>query len=316
MDIDAALNAIGGSGAQLPPPPVASAAETARPSAAQAASAGSMPMLTSSFKDSLLGVLDVLLRMASVSGTGTPVAEQFSAFNPGLTSDPMSVQQALQAVNVVMPQKWGTVASQLSAQQRMDIHKRFLMFGQSLLDDVREMGQAVSALRVVMLRVLPALSELPEDAEVGTSAVLADNYRVFSAVADIMQPEARQAVAAAQSRADTLAEQANTLATRMRKAGLDPAIPAKDSQPSTTNVVLGVVLGLVFIGLIIAAYFAIRKQKGAIVAETQALGGRSARAPASSNFGGVAASAAAHSGVSAARQPYLKFPAMSQWGSS
>ena len=313
MDIDAAISAIA-SDAQLSeydePRPVQAPPPPPQP-------VYDVPQLTSSFRTELLAALDALLRVASVQPSGGAASAQYDAASLNLTADPVAIQRALQHVASVPGQQWAQVVAALSPEQRQDLHRRFLQFGQTLLDDVREVGQAVSVLRIIMLRVLPSLQSLPEDAKFGTSAVLADNYRVFNTVADVMRPEANQTVSASKEKAATLATQVTALTDRMKKAGLDPAVPAKDTALKTTSIILGVLLALTLIGLFIAVYFAAKGHKKAIRADTviQAAGGR-ARFGHDGALGGISASAIGAAPALQAAQPYIKFPPLPQWGGS
>ena len=111
-----------------------------------------VPNVGSSFKDAELAVLDALLRVAAVQVNGVPASEQNADAKPDLSSNPVSVQHALQVISAVPAQHWSQVAAALQPKQREDMHLRFLQFGQALLDDVREMGQGVSALRLIKER--------------------------------------------------------------------------------------------------------------------------------------------------------------------
>ena len=302
MDIDAALNEF--SQPALPASSDANAAAAAAP----APPSNNIPQLMSSFRDAELLVLDGLLRISNVTANGVPASDQFQNMQTNLHGDPVSVQRALQIISGVPPQHWAQVVAALTPAQREELHRRFLTFGQNLLDDVREMGQGVSALRLVMLRVLPALQALPEDAKFGTSAVLTDNYRVFNTVADVMRPETGQSLAAASDKAAALAAQVTSLTDRMRKAGLHPDVPAQDSTLKTTAIVLGVLLALTLIGLGIAIYFASKNHKKMVNAETTiAAGGRAG----TGMLGGVAGGNGTV--TTTAQAPYIKFPPLPQW---
>ena len=284
-----------------------------------------------------MSALDVLVRLARVQqgGGAAAAAEQFQSTASGLQSDPVSVQSALQLVAAVPPQQWAASAAALSPAQRENMHRQILLFAQSLVDDVREMGQGVSALRLVMLRVLPALQGLPEDRQFGTSAVLADQYQVFNTVADLMRPEANAALASAKVKASELASQVGNLAGRMKKAGLNPTAPECDGAQRTTIIALGIVAGLLLVGLCIAVYFAAKHNKRLARSEVAKLGGRSgggghggrvagggsalagapqSAAAAASGFMSAPAAAMIGGGVSGSGNPYIKFPAMPRWG--
>ena len=341
MDIDAALDTIGGPSGQLPPalppmprsampppPPPRSYAQQSEPSSqppsyareAAAAPAG-VPPLQSNFKEPMLQVLDVLLRLAAINrGLDMLPSDQYDGLKSALQPNPVSVQAALQQIAGVPPQQWAQAAAALTVPQREDMHAKFLLYGQSLLDSVREIGQGVSTLRLVMQRVLPALQSLPEDAQYSTSAVLRDHYTVFNTVADLMQPEAKgaanAAVQTASQKAAALAAQVQDLGARMKKAGLDPATPANDSKPQSTTIVLGVLLGIVllaFIGVLVG--WLVERKKNVRSSTVARLGGivkpsqlrMAAPAPALPSSRGV-------SPFQTAPQPYMKFPVMPQWG--
>ena len=301
MDIDAALSAIGSSGKGLPPPlPPLPANKDATSAAAAAPAPSSVPALSSTFKDALVNVLDVLLRVASIQANSGPASEQFTAASVHVQADPVSVQRALQQINSVPPQQWAAAAAALTPEQREDMHRRFLLFAQHILEDVREVGQGVSALRSVMLRVLPALHSLPEDAKFGTSAVLSDNYRVFNTVADVMRPEASNAVAAAKEKVSSLAAQVDTLSARMKKAGLNVNKPNNDTLYKTLTWVFIVLFILAIVAVGVLAYYYRRALRTHIVEKTiEQSGGRAMQ----QTFGG-----------NLRPQTYVRFPTVPQWG--
>ena len=271
---------------------------------------------------------DVVRFLTAVGQTAAPAAgaditDSFRATfgRIELPTDLEKLHGYVAQLNTIPADHLAAVLGGVSAATRTYFHKIVLELSENMKASMPELGEATAVLRLLIIRMMPALANTEESRTFGTQGALQDNYALSDRVAQLIRPdEGNPKLLSLQNVAKEAAEVGNAYAglkghfdsfvTRMKGLGFDTAddtrdrevIKAWESKDRTKVIILSVLLGILFIAVIVLAIVLMKRRGGSggtggsgrNSASTAALGGVAGGGVAG---GGVAGSGVAGSGV-------------------
>lgn len=224
---------------------------------------------------------------AAIDSGGRPDVYQSLVDSRSLPASRAEMGALVTAVHKTDPRQMAAILRTLDPTQRTNLHGYALTLSSQMRESIPELTHANVLLAWLSQGVLPQVSDLPEDRELGTMAAIADdmnkvrafaefarpdsdNPRVLQDQATINQKDAQVRVFASQR--DAMAAQRDALAARLQRLHLstDPAAsPEQDSAcmasitkqqcscPRNASIALGVVCVVLLIAAIVfvALYF-------------------------------------------------------------
>lgn len=246
--------------------------------------------------EAVRNIMKLLLTLASTDADAADVNGSFletlkTIRVPATTAE---VQEALQQLQNVPPEHIAKVLQGLTPEGRQLIHQQALLLSMAVTDAMPDIGQAVTILRLLIYRLLPAMKGQTEDDFFGTSAELLRNYKLVDYVAQISRPDennprfqdlARKAGELNNSN-KAMREQLISCSERMARLGFVLEDEAQDQaaikslQEGSTalrNVLIAIiVLLLVLVIAALVLYLVKRKRTTPVDTEMNKFGGRAA----------------------------------------
>lgn len=243
---------------------------------------------------------DVVRFLTAVGRTATPTSgaditdsfrETFAAV--ALPADAQGLHAYIAQLNTIPGEHLAAVLGAVSAATRQHFHKVVLELSEGMKAAMPEMGEAVSVLRLLIIRLLPAINQMEESRVLETLSAVADNYALSDRVAQLIRPDegnpklqmvAKEAVDVGNAY-KSLKQHFDGFVSRMQTLGFDTddvnkdqeVIKAYERKDRSKVIILSVLLGLVFLAVIILAAILMKRRAGGASAPTvqapPALGG-------------------------------------------
>jgi flagellar basal body-associated protein FliL len=245
---------------------------------------------------------DVVRFLTAVGRTATPTAgaditdsfrETFATVS--LPADAQALHAYIAQLNTIPGEHLSAVLGAVSAATRQHFHKVVLELSEGMKAAMPELGEAVSVLRLLIIRLLPAINHMEESKTLETLSAVADNYALSDRVAQLIRPDegnpklqmvAKEAVEVGNAY-KSLKQNFDSFVSRMQTMGFDTDDVAKDEEvikayerkDRSKVIILSVLLGLVFLAVIILAAILMKRRPGTapvVSTSAPALGGVSA----------------------------------------
>jgi len=245
-------------------------------------------MASSSDADCVLSSEDLLgnvVQLLNVLADARPSADPDGDFLEAMSSHQrpsgsQDIEASLQSLSRVSPQQFASSLGALSGNHREMFHAQAILLASETGKQMPHLSQAVTALRLLMVRILPSLAGQPEDAEIGTTAEISRNYRAVEFLANLAKPEdpalraqtaevvrqaaeSTRALHAAEAYAESLRgklKHAEGLAARPEPKSQPmpqpptspaPACPTPSSSAKTGVIVLAVLVAVLLVALVV-----------------------------------------------------------------
>ena len=143
-----------------------------------------MPQL----EDVLKGLLQYLTAIAKPGATTNDDTFKEALASSKTLTDQRDVEAALHGLANTPPSYWTAVVSQASPRVRSSLHAQILLLGETLSSRVPVYAQTTTLLRLLIYRILPSISSLPEDDQYGTSEELTRHFKSLAFLSGVIQP--------------------------------------------------------------------------------------------------------------------------------
>ena len=134
----------------------------------------------------LLELVKILAASADAQA-GTELPDKLAAVKPPGSVEDM--QKMLQQLASVPPGHYAEVMGSADSSIRENFHRQALLLSMAVNGAMPSLSHEITMLRLVLLRVLPAMKNLPEDNLFGTSAEIGKQYKSVDYVARMARPE-------------------------------------------------------------------------------------------------------------------------------
>lgn len=230
---------------------------------------------------------DVVRFLTAVGRTATPAAgvditdtfrDTFAAV--ALPSDSQALHAYIAQLNAIPGEHLAAVLGAVSAATRQHFHKVVLELSEGTKAAMPELGEAVAILRLLIIRLLPAVSHMDESKTFETLSAVTDNYALSDRVAQLIRPDegnpklqmvAKEAVEVGNAYKG-LKQHFDGFVARMHTLGFDTEDMSKDQEviqawerkDRKKVIIMAVLLGLLFLAVIILAAILIKRRNGAV----------------------------------------------------
>lgn len=222
----------------------------------------SSPPSASSYSNIMKNVVRFLLAVSKSQGND-PTKSEFGAVwaQTPLPNTVAELTSALQRVYAIPSKQLSTVFASIPDEQRQYFHSQCIQLSEAVKEDMPDLSLAAALLRWVMQGGLPALSAFPEDATLGTSAIVKKNYAAVDYTCRVARPDdSNPEIQKLVTQVKQMQEQAKRRSTETPTPACPPAGASK-----TVVVVLAVLLALAVIGLIVLGVMYSNNRKGSVV---------------------------------------------------
>ena len=195
-----------------------------------------------------------------------------------LPTDPERLHAYVAQLNTIPGDHLAAVLGGVSAATRQYFHKIVLELSEGMRAAMPEMGEATAVLRLLIIRMLPAVSSTEESQTYGTLSALQDNYALSDRVAQLIRPDegnpklqsiAKEAVDVGNAYKG-LKGHFDSFVSRMKDLGFDTEDGARDHDIITAwqqkdrikVIILAVLLGVLFIAVIVLAIVLMKRRGG------------------------------------------------------
>jgi hypothetical protein len=230
-----------------------------------------------------------ILAASAAAQAGTELTAKLAAVEAPTSVEDM--QKMLQQLASVPPGHYAEILGSADTSVRENFHRQALLLSMAVSGAMPSLSHEITMLRLVLLRLLPAMKHLPEDNLFGTSAEIAKQYKSVDYVARMAKPEESAAAKPAdlalqaelgkkkqqlealhqqhQAAAGSDAarkEKITQLEARLKQLGIDPsANPSDDLKSVVSNVPnykTALIVVSIFLAVIIIAFIVYLIVKG------------------------------------------------------
>jgi hypothetical protein len=244
------------------------------------------------YEKSLYDVVTFLIAVGQTPppANGADITDAFRETFAGVVlpkQDPERLHSFVQKLTSLPGEHVAAVLAGLNPTTRKYFHRIILELSESIKDAMPELGEGVSILRLLIVRLLPATAFLPEEAQFGTQSAVQANFGLCDRVAQLIRPdegnpklqamakELQQHAAGSQDNLknlqDTYTELKDSfdgMAGRFKSHGFHVDAPEKDAviisqwrqQYRSTTVFLVIMLVIVLIAVVVMAIMLYRKR--------------------------------------------------------
>jgi len=232
---------------------------------------------------------DVVRFLTTVGRTPTPAAgaDITDAFRDAFASvalppDSQALHAYIAQLNTIPGEHLAAVLGAVSAATRQHFHKVVLELSEGTKAAMPELGEAVAVLRLLIIRLLPAVGHMEESKTFETLSAVTDNYALSDRVAQMIRPDegnpklqmvAKEAVEVGNAYKG-LKHNFDGFVARMHTLGFDTEDTAKDQEviqawerkDRSKVIIMAVLLGLLFLAVIILAAILMKRRTGPLPA--------------------------------------------------
>ena len=134
------------------------------------------------------GLLQYLSAVAKPGATSSDEAFKDALASSNSLASQGDVEAALHALASMTPAAWSAAISRASPQVRSSLHAQILLLGEILASRVPVYAQTTTLLRLLIYRILPSISSLPEDDQYGTTEELMRHFKGLQFLSGVIQP--------------------------------------------------------------------------------------------------------------------------------
>jgi hypothetical protein len=145
---------------------------------------GALPQL----EDVLKGLLQYLTAVAKPGATSSDEAFKEALTSSSSLANQGDVEAALHALAGMTQAAWLGAISQASPRVRSSLHAQILLLGEILASKVPVYAQTTTLVRLLIYRILPSISSLPEDDQYGTTEELTRHFKGLQFLSGVIQP--------------------------------------------------------------------------------------------------------------------------------
>ncbi len=156
--------------------------------------ADASPMFVSAYEKSLYDVVTFLIAVGQTPppAKGADITDSFRETFAGVVlskQDPERLHNFVQKLTTLPGEHVAAVLASLNPTTRKYFHRIILELSENVKDAMPHLGESVSVLRLLIVRLLPAAAFLPEEAEFGTQSAVQTNFGLCDRVAQLIRPD-------------------------------------------------------------------------------------------------------------------------------